>query len=66
MRKGGIEPVLRHMRGKTAIMECFGVSSRTVSQWIGEGAPIYFQGRKYQANYERLSAWLEQKFPARK
>lgn len=61
----GIEPTLRHMRGKETIMACFGVSSRTVSEWIRCGAPIYYQGRKYQANYERLSIWLERKFRKR-
>lgn len=53
-----------HLKGALAIARCFGVSRRTVVQWTLEGAPISMVGRKYQASYERLSRWLEERYPA--
>lgn len=52
-----------HLKGAEVIAKRFGVSSKTVKRWAVEGAPIYNVGRKYQANYLRLSQWLEKKYP---
>ena len=51
-----------HLKGAEAIAARFGVNSNTVKKWAREGAPIYNVGRKYQANYLRLSQWLEKNF----
>lgn len=47
-----------HLRSAEAISGTFGVSRATVKKWVREGAPISFVGRKYQADYTSLCAWL--------
>lgn len=47
-----------HLRGAEEIGGTFGVSRATVVKWVREGAPISYVGRKYQADYTSLSAWL--------
>jgi transposase len=52
----------QHLKGARNIAACFGVGRNTVSAWIKAGAPIFLVGRKHQANYVRLAAWLEQTY----
>lgn len=47
-----------HLKGIQAIGELFGVSRRTVRDWTRRGAPIRLVGRKYQASYHDLWAWV--------
>ena len=48
-----------HLRGCRRIADAFGVSRRTVIDWVNEGAPIFCVGRSYQACYLSLVKWLE-------
>jgi hypothetical protein len=48
----------RHLKGREVIMKTFDVSKETVSQWRRAGAPIIVVGRKLQADYEKLWAWI--------
>lgn len=57
----GSAPASLHLKGAQAIGETFGVSRRTVRDWIARGAPIRFVGRRYQASYPELWQWLSEK-----
>ena len=48
-----------HMKGADEIALVFGVSRETVVEWVKKGAPIALVGKKYQANYGELWAWMK-------
>lgn len=48
----------RHLKGSAAICEAFSVSHDTLVAWVKKGAPVAIVGRKYQADYHVLLAWL--------
>lgn len=51
---------LSHLQNAETIAEVFGVSRRTVVQWIADGAPIVMVGKKNQANYRELWEWIKE------
>ena len=53
-----------HLRGTESIAATFGVGRATVRRWAREGAPISLVGRRYQASYAMLAAWLAAQYPA--
>lgn len=47
-----------HLKGADEIAKTFGVTRERIVVWAKEGAPIRMIGKRYQANYAELWAWL--------
>lgn len=49
-----------HFCSISEIAKFFGVSEDTVREWREAGAPLFFIGKKWQANYYELWEWLKE------
>lgn len=53
-----------YLKGIKTIARTFGVSREKVREWIRRGMPCSNHSGRYDGDYHRILAWLEQKFPA--
>lgn len=50
-----------HLCGVSEIALAFGVSEKTAREWISEGMPCLFIGKKWQGKYDDIWEWLKKR-----